>query len=256
MSSRARPRASLVVLLVSVPAWLLLLSRPDVGTGHAHLGAAPGPLALAVGSLPSLMVGWALMVVAMMTPLMVAPVRHVLERSFKRRRARSAMLFVAGHGAAWMAAGAVLLAAMLALRHLAAEPWLSVAVAGAVAFAWQCSPARQRCMNRSRHHPELAAFGSAADRDALRFGVTHGAWCVGSCWALMLFPLVLPQGHLAAMVVVTLVLISERLEEPRPPRWSLRVPTKLLRIAVAQTRMRLPAQPSSPRRNPSGRADP
>ncbi|HMG71861.1 MAG TPA: DUF2182 domain-containing protein [Pyrinomonadaceae bacterium] len=71
------------------------------------------------------------------------------------------------------------------------------------------------------------------------FGITHGAWCVGSCWALMLFPILLSDGHFAAMAGVTFLMISERLEQPRPLSWHLRVRGKLMRIAVAQTRIRL-----------------
>lgn len=268
MRTRTSPRTRVIlaVILVSLAAWLLLLSRPDLLASHGHpqpaagTGAAPEslhelPLVPALASLPSMATGWAIMIVAMMTPLLVAPLRHVLERSFKHRRARSITLFAVGHGAVWMAAGAALLSALLLLRHLALPPMVIVALVGAIALAWQCSPARQRCVNRSHHHPQLAAFGAAADRDALRFGATHGAWCVGACWALMLFPLALPQGHLAAMIVITLALISERLEAPRPPAWRLHVPTKLLRIALAQARMRLPSPPSHPRTSPSGGAD-
>ncbi|WP_167480726.1 DUF2182 domain-containing protein [Mesorhizobium waimense] len=29
--------------------------------------------------------------------------------------------------------------------------------------------------------------------------MTHGVWCVGSCWALMLLPLLVSHGHVATM---------------------------------------------------------
>jgi hypothetical protein len=47
------------------------------------------------------------------------------------------------------------------------------------------------------------------------------------------------------MAVVTYVMTSERLEKPRPPGWRLRFPGKLIRIAVAQTRIRLQSVPSA-----------
>jgi predicted metal-binding membrane protein len=105
-----------------------------------------------------------------------------------------------------------------------------------VAFVWQCSPLKQRCLNRGHAHPELAAFGVTADFDALRFGITHGVWCAGSCWALMLWPELFPVGHVTAMAVVTLWLLAERLDRPTPPRWRLRTTSKALRLVIAQTR--------------------
>jgi predicted metal-binding membrane protein len=108
-----------------------------------------------------------------------------------------------------------------------------------VAFAWQCSPVKQRCLNRCHAHGELAAFGAAADVGVLRFGVTHGIWCVGACWALMLVPLLLPRGHVVAMVAATVLIVSERLEQPRPLRWQIRGAGKALRIAIAQARLRV-----------------
>ena len=48
--------------------------------------------------------GW-LPMLAVMTPLIVAPLRHVRERSFAHRRVRAMVLFVIGYGAVWMIAG-------------------------------------------------------------------------------------------------------------------------------------------------------
>jgi len=67
----------------------------------------------------------------------------------------------------------------------------------------------------------------------------HGIWCVGACWALMLFPMLLIQGHMISMVIVTIVMIGERLERPRALSWRLRGTGKLMRIVIAQVRLRL-----------------
>ena len=242
-SARAGARVSIPVLLICAAAWMMVLVTHG---SHAHRPVADsGALLdsfhtlLGMNPLSSLAAVWALMLVAMMSPPLIAPVSHILKRSFKRRRARSVMLFVVGYAAIWMAAGGVLLAAMLVLRLLAPQSYLAAAGVGLIAFVWQCSPIKQRCLNRGHNHRELAAFGIDADLDALRFGITHGVWCVGSCWALMLFPIMLSQGHIAAMAAVTFVMISERLEQPRPLSWRLRVPGKLMRIVVAQSRIRL-----------------
>ncbi|HEX8146922.1 MAG TPA: DUF2182 domain-containing protein [Pyrinomonadaceae bacterium] len=230
---------------------MLLLVNPGSSTSLAHCPVTDSgaslvsfQMLLAMNPISSLTAGWALMLVAMMSPTLMAPIQHIRGRSFKRRRARSVTLFVVGYAAVWMAAGGVLIVAMLMLSLLAPQSYLPAVVVGSIAFVWQCSPIKQRCLNRGHNHSELAAFGIAADLDALRFGITHGVWCVGSCWALMLLPMLLPRGHFAAMAVVSFVMTGERLEQPRPLSWCLRFPGKLMRIMVAQARIRLQRLPS------------
>ena len=210
---------------------------------HAHHAATmPGVslgLLLAHNPPASLALGWALMLAAMMAPLLIAPVRHVRDRSFARRRVRAIGLFVAGYAAIWMAAGVILMALAMAVRLYAPESFAALGLAALVALVWQFSPLKQRCLNRGHAHPELPAFGRAADIGVLRFGLTHGVWCAGSCLAPMLLPMLVTRGHVAAMAAVTLWLSSERLEPPAPTRWGLRVPLRAARIAVAQARLRL-----------------
>jgi predicted metal-binding membrane protein len=136
-------------------------------------------------------------------------------------------------------AGVILIAAMLVLTLLAPQSLFPAIGVGIVAAIWQCSPLKQLCLNRSHNHRELAAFGIAADVDSFRFGAAHGGWCFGSCWALMLLPLLISSGHFVMMAIVTFVIISERLENGRQLSWSIRFPDKLLRIMVAQCSIRL-----------------
>lgn len=270
ISFRESRRISGLILLVSAVAWVVILVNPTSTMHHAHdSGAVPAssqtpmdnpssteshthhsvtdsegsptslPLLLVMKPLFALMAGWALMLVAMMSPTLIAPVSHIFERSFTRRRARSITLFVLGYGAIWMVAGVVLTAIALMLNLLMPQSYLPAIAVGILAFVWQCSPTKQRCLNRNHNHRALAAFGTAADLDVLRFGVTHGVWCVGSCWLLMLLPMTASYGHLAMMAVVTVVMISESLEYPKPLSWRLRPHGKLMRILVAQAHMRL-----------------
>ena len=249
ISPQQRARISVPILVISAVTWMMLLVNPGSIMIFTHCPVTDSgaslvsfQMLLAMNPPSSLTAGWALMLFAMMSPTLIAPIRHVVERSFKRRRARSVTLFVVGYAAVWMTAGSVLLTAKLVLSLLAPQSYLPVAVVGLIAFVWQCSPTKQRCLNRGHNHRELAAFGIAADLDAVRFGITHGAWCVGSCWALMLFPILLSDGHFAAMATVTFLMISERLEQPRPLSWRLRVRGKLMRIMIAQARIRLHGQ--------------
>jgi len=247
-AARERSQVRVPVLFISAAAWILLVVAPGGTALSAHcspamLGTTPSSasldLLLALNPPSSLAAGWALMLAAMMAPVLIAPVRHVRDRSFYHRRARAIALFVAGYAAIWMAAGVMLQALALAVRLAAPESSGPVALVTIIALVWQFSPFKQRCLNRCHAHSELAAFGPAADIDALRFGLTHGVWCVGSCWALMLAPLLVSRGHIAAMAGVALWVFAERLDRPMPPRWRLRGPGKAVRIAVAQAGMRL-----------------
>lgn len=252
LSKRKRRQITLSVLGISAITWLVLLVNPG-GTTFQHCPVAGIPLCsedggglspfaldllLAVNPIPSLIAGWALMLVAMMSPLLIGPILHVMGQNFKRRRWRSVSLFLIGYFTVWMVVG-IFSMAMVLMLFLLIPQYLGVAalVAGIIAVIWQCTPFKQRCLNRNHYHRSLASFGWLADRDALKFGLTHGAWCVGSCWALMLFPMLLPQGHILAMFIVTYVMIAGHLEHPEMPRWKLRFPKVLWRAFLYQTRL-------------------
>jgi predicted metal-binding membrane protein len=211
------------------------------GHGHSmHPGADSG-LGGDVFGMASVSVWagmWVVMLVAMMLPLMSAPIRHVLDRSLAARRARSVLLFLAGYGALWLGAGVGLAAATEAVRA-SAQPLAMGVLAVLGVLIWQVSPWKQACLNRLHAHPALAAFGTRADRDALRFGVAHGFWCAGSCWGLMLLPLLVPSGHGVAMLAASFWMWGEQLERTSAPSWRWRAPLKAVRLVVAQAQLRL-----------------
>jgi predicted metal-binding membrane protein len=138
-----------------------------------------------------------------------------------------------------MIAAVVLQLIAFVARWAAPAPLLCFGLALVTAILWQVSPTKQWCLNRCHRRPHLAAFGAAADRDAFDFGLTNGASCAGSCWALMLLTLLIGQGQISGMIAVTLFVFAERLESPARLKWRWRAPSRALRIAVAQARMRL-----------------
>jgi predicted metal-binding membrane protein len=237
------------VLLVSAMTWILLVAEPGSMGMFAHCtamtsGAMPlsasFQMLLAMNAPAHLAAAWSLMLVAMMSPVLIQPIRHIRLRSFTHRRARSIMLFVTGYAAIWMTFGGVLVSIILAAKLLP-ESYLVSGGMVLIASIWQFSPIKQRCLNRCHAHAELAAFGVAADFDALNFGLTHGIWCAGSCWALMLFPMVLPRGQVLAMAAVAVLIFVERLEQPTPPCWRWRGIGKAIRIVLVQGRIRVDA---------------
>ena len=165
---------------------------------------------------------WAFMVVAMMVPLVVEPIRTTAARSLWRRRHRAIALFLTGYLTTWIGAGvaAILLARLLGLSE--ESPRLLVAAGFALAAGWQLSPAKRRALNACHRTVPLAPHGARADRDCLRHGAWTGARCVTSCWPLMLACAL--AGHAPAVLLgVTLMLTGERYLR-RPGRPFLRIP--------------------------------
>ena len=234
MTPAARERANVRdhLLTVSAMAWLILLVEAiGMGGSTRHLAwpeQEPWPFATA-----SVAAGWLLMLAAMMTPLLTAPIRHVRARSFARRRSRAIALFVVGYLTIWMAAGAALVS--MAGRAIEAAPAVTPWAAAAIAVVWQFTPAKRHCLNRSHAHPALAAFGVPADLSALRFGLAHACGCLGSCWPLMALSLTVPPPfEMVVMVVATLWLAGERIDGPVPPAWRLHYPRVALRVVMTR----------------------
>lgn len=235
---------SALIIFISIFFWLLLLS-PDQGVVVHYHKTMTGPstasfkMFIAMNPLSDRMMGWTIMVLAMMLPKLITPVQYIHEHSLKRRRFLSTILFIGGYCIVWILMGLFMNAIILVLGFLLNSSWLPVFIIGSIAIVWQFSPYKQRSLNRGHIHRSLSAFGWESLKDALLYGVEHGIWCVCSGWALMLFPMLLPVGHNMAMLLVTLVMLSEHMEHPQVPCWRLNFRLKLFRIIMAQTKMRL-----------------
>jgi predicted metal-binding membrane protein len=135
---------------------------------------------------------------------------------------------------------------MLPLATSIQSAGLTPAVAATVVLAcvalWQCSPAKQICLNHCHVRPALGAFGWRADVDVMTFGTTHAIWCIGSCGALMLVPLILPGGHAPAMTAAAVVIFCERLDRPAFPVWRWRGFGTAWRVVAGQLRLRAAAR--------------
>lgn len=211
------------VLCFSLSAWIIILVQPRVSSCCSVHGAVMSwAMLVSINPPASLAKDWGLMLIAMMTPMLVAPMYHIRISSFARRQVRSIIVFVAAYGAVWMAAGVVIVAATLIATSLMPGSYLPAIIVGAIALVWQASPFKQRCLNRCHSHRNLSPFGWAADWDAARMGFEHGFWCTCSCWAAMWFPMLLPSGHFVAMAAVAVLMFCERLDPPGTPSWRWR----------------------------------
>jgi len=245
-AARQRQKVRRPLLVFTAATWLVILLLDPMGSGGPlHHSAMDMTMAgtsnssmsgmsmpSATSSNASLTLLWmsSLMTMAMMAPLLIAPLRYLGDRSLPRRRPRSRLLFLAPCCALWILGG-------LALQEIGAVLGrsgylLATAAALLAAVVWQLSPAKQDCLNGHHKRPSLAAFGHAADEDALKFGVSHGLWCFGSCWALMLLPIVLGAAQLAVMVPVSLWIWAEQFDQPTRTSWRIHLPMTGMRVVA------------------------
>lgn len=164
-----------------------------------------------------LMTEWAVMLLAMMPPLLAAPLMHVWRSSLPSRRLRAVAGFCCAYGSVWMLAGAALVGVAMALGAAFSQWALTAALA--LATLWSTTPLQRLALNRGHVLKRIGLFGWRADWDCLAFGTRHGVWCVVSCWPWMLLPLVESQWHLLFMIAAGAVMFIERISMPAKPRW-------------------------------------
>lgn len=246
ISAKHKLLISLLLIGISLLVWVVLLFNPGgiMTMEHCHVSAS-GPseasfeMLLEMNPVLDQLLGWGLMVVAMMLPKLILPVQQLFATSLKRMRFITCMLFVLGYLATWMVVGLFMVLVITLLNLWFPMSFMPALVVLLLGIVWQFSPWKQYFLNQGHDHRPLSAFGMAALRDAFQYGFVHGVWCVGAGWALMLFPMLLPQGHNAAMLIVTFLMISEHLEQPRLVKWRFDLRLRLFRYLIAQTRVRL-----------------
>lgn len=166
---------------------------------------------------------WTVMMAAMMLPS-ASPTILLYAAMVRKNAGRgvalaAVWLFVAGYLLAWagFSAAAALLqgalghAGLLTPMMSSASSWLSGALLVA-AGVYQLTPLKNLCLGNCREpvrffvthwHPGRAG--------ALRMGATHGAYCVGCCWMLMLLLFALGVMNLAWVALVAAFVLVEKL---------------------------------------------
>lgn len=201
-------------------AWVVVLVADLTGVAsslHHHAlieGGPPLPIATLV-----FLVGWIVMVAAMMVPaslLAVEAVGVATQRSPAVRRAAERAGFLGAFAVVWAAFGLLAFFGDDVLHHvvdatpwLVARPWLISAGVLALAGAMQFAPGKRRSLAACRHpvpavsrtmrHP--VAFG--------RLGFRHGLDCLGASWALMLLMFAEGFANPAWMAALTALMVYE-----------------------------------------------
>jgi predicted metal-binding membrane protein len=210
-----RPFLAALAAIVALT-WLSLWAWGASPHAHAH-GAASGSAWAVYISL----VGWTVMVVAMMLPTTFPLV--ALFHSFVRarvNRVRLTALLIAGYLWIWTLFGFVVYA-FNQLAHAAIEQsaWLGdnawVLAAGILLLAglYQFSALKYMCLEKCRSPLAFILehwHGGGEDEEAFRLGMRHGVHCVGCCWSLMLLMFVVSLGNLVWMLALAAVMAVEK----------------------------------------------
>jgi predicted metal-binding membrane protein len=194
--TRGPARVPAVVVAAIAGAWAVaLVAEASGGRSWLHHDALLDGQAPPRAALLLFLIAWQVMVAAMMLPSSIPMIRLFAAVAVNQeRRARLLAHFIAGYALVWTAFGAVAFAGDAVLHavveHVAwlePRPWVIGSAVLAVAGAFQFSGLKDRCLDACRHP---AAFllpryrrGTTA---AFRLGRTHGLYCLGCCWALML----------------------------------------------------------------------
>ena len=165
--------------------------------------------------------GWLLMTAAMMLPTTL-PLVRLFDRMIAVRADRTALhgLLIAGYLTVWAGFGVAAHVLDRALHAaLADRAWVIAhaevpgAVILAVAGAFQFSALKYHCLDKCRTPLGFVTshwHGPRPWRAAFRLGLSHGAYCVGCCWALMLLMFVVGTGSLGWMLLLGLVMAVEK----------------------------------------------
>ena len=210
----ARPVSATIVaalLACAAVAWLITFRQ----AGSMGMGG------LAMMTAGLFLVTWLVMMVAMMFPS-VAPMTLAFA-SFTRSRGEGYVptaVFVLGYLAVWTAAGLVPLAVLQAVDKIWMTPpsWLPRAGAAVIIVAgiYQFTPLKDACLRACRSPLGFIMthnFGGGPAA-AVRAGMSHGVYCLGCCWALMVVLVVAGSMGLPWVVGIALVVFAEKLLPP------------------------------------------
>lgn len=154
---------------------------------------------------------WALMVMAMMLPLVAADAEHLRARAFRRDQTRAVLAFLAGFLGMWLLLGIPVIALTLVARaglH-AFGPTLAILLPLLLAAFWILGPNYRRVLTRCHFRPVLPAAGPPLYRAALRYGLSAATRCAAGCLPLML-GMQLAGGGMIGMLLLSLLLIAAR----------------------------------------------
>lgn len=220
--SRAEALLVVVLLALAAAAWVLTsrLATADMRIGVLTGGPTMNEMDVSMRPWPweaaLFLAVWVVMMAAMMLPSIV-PFSLGMRRLLRSRGVRGDGLFV-GYFIVWAAVGIAAFAFVRGLETVVTGPSLTAVRAGGmvvlVAGVYQLTPLKRVCLRHCRspmalllEHSKTAVHGRFG---VLRVGLSHGAYCLGCCWALMAVLLAAGMMNLVWMAVFAVVVALEK----------------------------------------------
>lgn len=228
--------------LIAGASWLYLLYMAW-GMANMDLPAAqwlmPAMMHWGATDLGLVFLMWAVMMAAMMLPSalpMVQMYARSAEGQGEYRNGRLTGAFVGGYLAVWTAFSAAATLAQWGLLELRLiTPMMESASNGlsgtllVAAGLYQFTPLKHACLNKCRTPLGfLLSEWRPGPGGAFVMGLRHGTYCTGCCVMLMLLLFVLGVMNLLWILVLTLVVLTEKLLPP-----DLLWPSRAIGIALA-----------------------
>ena len=207
-------------------AWIVLFfwERSPYGRYLSHqelgeLGSDAAPSIFMIAGLYAL--GWTLMTIAMMLPTTL-PLLHIFRRLTGEREDRTTLvtLLMIGYIAVWLGFGVAAHFADWIVHEIAersawleANAWIIGASTLILAGTFQFSRLKYRCLDKCRTPLAFVTrFWSGRDerRNAFLLGASHGLFCVGCCWALMLLMFGVGIGNIGWMLALGATMAVEK----------------------------------------------
>ena len=217
-----------ILFLAAAAAWVVVVAL------SRGMSGMPGTMGLSFGAFAAI---WALMMTAMMLPT-IAPFAALYTRTLTDHRVRRIIELGVGYLLVWTAAAVPAYAlAWLAGTLVNTRTTAGTALAAtifAAAGIYQLTPIKDRCLARCRSPLGfLLAYGNYRGRlRDLRVGISHGAFCLACCWALMAVLIAVGLMNLLAMIVLAAVVLAEK-TLTRGQRLSRAIGVVALVLAVA-----------------------
>jgi predicted metal-binding membrane protein len=201
---------SAAILAAALVTWIVTVER------MRGMDAGPGT---DLGTLGWYVGVWVTMMAAMMLPSALPMVLLFDRISRERSHSASTLLFVASYLAVWTGYGLVAfgLYRLIAGAHLGflawdrAGPYLAGAAIG-LAGLYELTPLKSVCLRHCRSPLHFVMHGwREGNLGAIRMGATHGTYCVGCCWGLMLILFTLGVMSLFWMALVAALIFVQKI---------------------------------------------
>jgi predicted metal-binding membrane protein len=244
---RDRAVIAICLVLLTAIAWAYLIRLDRNMTSAMEYEREMAEMGMAMDmrwALPDVLyafVMWSVMMIGMMTPS-AAPVVMLfagMQRGGPAQRATRITVFASAYLVVWITFSAVAALAQWGLHETAmlsmAMTTTSARVGGAILIAagiYQLTPFKGACLTHCR---SPLGFLMSHWRDgvagAIRMGATHGAYCLGCCWALMGVLFVVGVMNLVWVAAIAMLVLLEKVGPGGP--WVARATGVILIVAGA-----------------------